>query len=89
MRLGPGAGYGRRVEGTSADRGAAKQLGRRPTTTWRRLKAQAMANPVYDRIDVVTLTLAVVLAAGIVFLLAELVPQLADLMMPPPLSGAR
>ena len=55
----------------------------------RRLKPQAMANPVYDRIDVVTLTLAVVLAAGIVFLLAELVPQLADLMMPPPLSGAR
>ena len=54
-----------------------------------RLKPQAMANPVYDRIDVVTLTLAVVLAAGIVFLLAELVPQLADLMMPPPLSGAR
>ena len=52
-------------------------------------KPQAMANPVYDRIDVVTLTLAVVLAAGIVFLLAELVPQLADLMMPPPLSGAR
>ena len=48
-----------------------------------------MAKPVYDRIDVVTLTLAVVLAAGIVFLLAELVPQLADLMMPPPLSGAR
>ena len=49
-----------------------------------------MANPVYDRIDVVTLTLAVVLAAGIVFLLAELVPQLVDLMlMPPPLSGAR
>jgi hypothetical protein len=55
-----------------------------------RLKPQAMADPVYDRIDVVTLTLAVVLAAGIVFLLAELVPQLLDLMMmPPPLSGAR
>ena len=49
-----------------------------------------MANPVYDRIDVVTLTLAVVLAAGIVFLLAELVPQLVDLMMMRrPLSGAR
>ena len=53
------------------------------------MKPQAMANPVYDRIDVVTLTLAVVLAAGVVFLLAELVPQLADLMMPPPLSGPR
>ena len=36
-----------------------------------------MADPVYDRIDVVTLTLAVVLAAAIVFLLAEIVPQLA------------
>ena len=49
-----------------------------------------MADPVYDRIDLITLTAAVVLAAGIVFLLAELVPQLVDLMMmPPPLSGAR
>ena len=49
-----------------------------------------MADPVYDRIDLITLTLAVVLAAGIVFLLAQIVPQLADLMMmPPPLSGAR
>ena len=54
-----------------------------------RLKPQAMADPVYDRIDLVTLTLAVVLAAGIVFLLAEFVPELIDLMMmPPPLSGA-
>ena len=54
------------------------------------MKPQAMADPLYDRIDVVTLPLAVVLAAGIVFLLAELVPQLVDLMMmPPPLSGAR
>ena len=35
------------------------------------MKAQAMANPVYDRIDLIALTLAVVLAAGIVFLLAE------------------
>ena len=78
-----------RARTKSADRGAAKPLGRR-TISWRRLKPQAMADPVYDRIDVVTLTLAVVLAAGIVFLLAELVPQLVDLMMmPPPLSGAR
>ena len=54
------------------------------------MKPQAMADPLYDRIDVVTLTLAVVLAAGIVFLLAEFVPELVDLMMmPPPLSGAR
>ena len=36
------AGCGRRGEGQgtkSADRGAAKQLGQRPTATWRRLKA--------------------------------------------------
>ena len=53
-----------------------------------------MADPVYDDegIDLVTLTFAVVLAAAIVFLLAQLVPQLVDLMMmsrdePPPLSG--
>jgi hypothetical protein len=43
-----------------------------------------MADPVYDRIDLVTLTAAIFLAAGIVFLLAELVPQLVDLMMMPP-----
>jgi hypothetical protein len=51
-----------------------------------------MADPVYDDdgIDLITLTFAVVLAAAIVFLLAELVPQLVDLkMMPPPLSGTR
>ena len=48
-----------------------------------------MADPVYDGIDVITVTFALVLAGAIVFLLAELVPQLADLiMMPPPLSGA-
>ena len=49
-----------------------------------------MADPVYDDegIDLITLTFAVVLAAAIVFLLAQLVPQLVDLMMmPPPLSG--
>ena len=48
-----------------------------------------MADPVYDDdgIDRVTLTFAVVLAAAIVFLLAHVVPQLADLMMPPPLTG--
>jgi large-conductance mechanosensitive channel len=46
-----------------------------------------MASPSYG-INVVALALAVVLAAALVFLLAQLVPQLADLMMPPPLSGA-
>jgi hypothetical protein len=49
-----------------------------------------MADPLYDGTDLITLTLAIVLAAGIVFLLAELVPELVVLMMmPPPLSGAR
>ena len=48
-----------------------------------------MADPVYDGIDVITLTFAVVLAAAVLFLLAQLVPQLADLMMPPPLSGGQ
>jgi hypothetical protein len=48
-----------------------------------------MADPVYDDdgIDRITLTFAVVLAAAIVFLLAQVVQQLADLMMPPPLTG--
>ena len=41
-----------------------------------------------DGIDVITLTFAVVLAAAVLFLLTQLVPQLADLMMPPPLSGS-
>ncbi len=45
-----------------------------------------MASPSYG-INVVALALAVVLAAALVFLLAQLVPQLADLMMPPPLVG--
>ena len=72
----------------SADRGAAKPLGRR-TISWREVETQAMADPVYNRIDLVTLTAAVVLAAGIVFLLAQIMPPLADLMMPPLLSGAR
>ena len=40
-----------------------------------------MADPVYDdeSIDLITLTFAVVLAAAIVFLLAQIVPQVADL----------
>ena len=46
-----------------------------------------MAGP-SNGIDVITLTVAVVLAAAIVLLLAQIVPQLTDLMMmPPPLSG--
>ena len=45
-----------------------------------------MASPSYG-IDVVAFALAVILA---VFLLAQIVPQLMDLMMmPPPLSGTR
>jgi hypothetical protein len=51
-----------------------------------------MADPVYDDegIDLITFMLAVVLAAATVFLIAQIVPQLTDLMMmPPPLSGTR
>ena len=53
-------------------------------------RPQAMASPSYG-IDVVALALAVVLAAAVLFLLAQIVPQLTDLMMmmPPPLSGTR
>jgi hypothetical protein len=48
-----------------------------------------MADPVYDGIDLITVTIAFVLAAALVFLLVQIVPQLADLMMmPPPLSGS-
>ena len=49
-----------------------------------------MADPVYDGIDVITVTFALVLAAALLFLIAQLAPQLSDLMMmPPPLSGTR
>ena len=48
-----------------------------------------MASPSYG-IDVVAFALAVILAAAVLFLLAQIVPQLTDLMMvPPPLSGTR
>ena len=48
-----------------------------------------MASPSYG-IDVLALALAVVLAAAVLFLLAQIVPQLTELMMmPPPLSGTR
>jgi hypothetical protein len=46
-----------------------------------------MADPIYDGMYVITVTLALVLAAAIMFLLAQIVPQVADLVMPPPLSG--
>ena len=46
-----------------------------------------MANPSYG-IDVVAVAVAVVLAADIVLLAYQVVPDLTDLMMmPPPLSG--
>ena len=47
-----------------------------------------MAGPVYERIDLIALTFAVVLEAAIVLLLSHLMPHLADLMMPPALGGA-
>ena len=47
-----------------------------------------MADPVYDGIDVITVTFAMVLVVAVLFLLAQIVPQVADLVMPPPLSGA-
>ena len=47
-----------------------------------------MASRTYG-LDVVALAFAIVLAAALAFLLTQLVPQVADLMMmPPPLSGA-
>ena len=38
-----------------------------------------MAGPVYERIDLLALTFAVVLAAAFVLLLSHLMPHLADL----------
>ena len=81
------------LDGVGTGRSARTACANAPQPAYRHLveveRPQAMARPVYGT-DLVTLTLAVVLAAGIVFLLAELVPQLVDLMMmPPPLSGTR
>ena len=45
-----------------------------------RLRAQAMADPVYNGIDLIALTFAVVLAAAVVLLVSHLMPHLADLM---------
>jgi hypothetical protein len=46
-----------------------------------------MASPTYG-LDVIALVFAFILAAGIVLLVARLVPSLADLIMPPPLIGS-
>jgi hypothetical protein len=51
------------------------------------LRALSDGQPSYG-IDVVAIALAVILAAAIALLLSQIVPQLADLVMPPPLSGA-
>jgi hypothetical protein len=51
-------------------------------------KPQAMAGPVYEGIDLIALTFAVVLAAAIVLLLSHLMLHLADLLLPPALGGA-
>ena len=45
-----------------------------------------MASPT-DGIDGIALALAVILAAVIAFLISQIIPPLADLMMPPPLIG--
>ena len=45
-----------------------------------------MASPTYG-IDAVALALAVLLAVAIAFLISQIIPPLADLMMPPPLIG--
>jgi hypothetical protein len=79
---------GVKVGGRAGGRGAARELGRLLPPTWEEVD-QAMADPVYDGIDLITVTFALVTAAAIVFLLAQVVPQLADLTMPPPLSGTR
>ena len=39
-----------------------------------------MADPVYNGIDLIALTFAVVLAAAVVLLVSHLMPHLADLM---------
>ena len=45
-----------------------------------------MATPTYG-IDAVASALAVLLAAAIAFSISQIIPPLADLMMPPPLIG--
>ena len=66
-------------------------LGRRPTAHLEEVespKRWPIQSTMMTALTLITLTFAVVLAVAIVFLLAQIVPQLADLMMmPPPLSG--
>lgn len=50
-------------------------------------RGQTMASP-SNGLDIVALTFAVVLTAAIVLLFSHLMPRLADLMMPPALSGS-
>ena len=59
----------------------------RPAAAWGRLKGpKRWASPSYG-INVIALALAVALAAALAVLLWHLVPQLLELVMPPPLSG--
>ena len=70
----------------SADRGRVSEIAAlaRRTSSW----SPNVASPSYG-VDVVALALAVVLAAAIALLVSQIMPHLADLMMPPALGGAR
>ena len=80
----------RRSTGVETGRSARTACANAPQPAYRHLeqveRPQAMASPSYG-IDVVALALAVVLAAAVLFLLIQIVPELTDLMMPPPLVG--
>jgi hypothetical protein len=72
----------------NAERPAEGESLGRPYHPMRQGSLKRMASPSYG-IDVVALAFAIILAAALAFLLTQLVPQVADLMMtPPPLSGA-
>jgi hypothetical protein len=61
------------VGGRAAGRGGPSNLGRCPPPPTEEVeRPQAMADPVYDGINVITVTFALVLAGAIVFLLAQL-----------------
>jgi hypothetical protein len=79
------------VDRVGTGRSARTACANAPQPAYRHLgqvgRPQAMASPSYG-INVIALALAVVLAAAVLFLLVQIVPQLADLMMPPRLSGA-
>ena len=81
---------GVKVGGRAGGRGAAKELGRLQPPTWEEVESLKRW-PIQSTtaLNLITVTFALVMAAAIVFLLAQVVPQLADLMMPPPLSGTR